>query len=144
MLGALFACRLHRIGAGSMLAEDERHCFCAELPCDFDVLTPFRGVGPKCANLTTRLALRARLQSLEGAFEIRPGCLLIGRNVLECKLPVRDGVLFVAHGGVSSGEPDTGEELVLRMKTAIRGKDDHRSVDSARRERPETVLMHGP
>jgi len=26
--------------------------FGAELPCDFEVLTSFRGVGPKCANLT--------------------------------------------------------------------------------------------
>jgi endonuclease-3 len=27
-----------------------------ELPCDFDVLTSFRGVGPKCANLTLGVA----------------------------------------------------------------------------------------
>jgi len=30
--------------------------FGAELPCDFEVLTSFRGVGPKCANLTMGVA----------------------------------------------------------------------------------------
>ena len=30
--------------------------FGGELPCDFDVLTSFRGVGPKCANLTLGIA----------------------------------------------------------------------------------------
>jgi endonuclease-3 len=28
----------------------------AELPCDFEILTSFRGVGPKCANLTMGVA----------------------------------------------------------------------------------------
>ncbi len=32
---------------------DEHH---GELPCDFDVLTAFHGVGPKCANLTLGIA----------------------------------------------------------------------------------------
>jgi endonuclease-3 len=30
-----------------------------ELPCDFDVMTSFRGVGPKCANLTLGIACGA-------------------------------------------------------------------------------------
>ena len=30
--------------------------FGGELPCDFDVLTSFKGVGPKCANLTMGVA----------------------------------------------------------------------------------------
>ena len=30
--------------------------FGGELPCDFDVLTSFRGVGPKCANLAAGIA----------------------------------------------------------------------------------------
>lgn len=30
--------------------------FGGELPCDFEVLTSFRGVGPKCANLTLGIA----------------------------------------------------------------------------------------
>jgi len=30
--------------------------FGSELPCDFDVLTSFRGVGPKCANLALGIA----------------------------------------------------------------------------------------
>ncbi|CAN5558411.1 endonuclease III [soil metagenome] len=35
-------------------ATDER--FGGELPCDFDTLTAFRGVGPKCANLALGVA----------------------------------------------------------------------------------------
>jgi endonuclease-3 len=30
--------------------------FAGELPCDFDVLTSFKGVGPKCANLALGIA----------------------------------------------------------------------------------------
>lgn len=30
--------------------------YCGELPCSFDVLTSFRGVGPKCANLALGIA----------------------------------------------------------------------------------------
>jgi endonuclease-3 len=30
--------------------------FGGELPCDFEVMTSFRGVGPKCANLTLGIA----------------------------------------------------------------------------------------
>lgn len=33
--------------------------FDGELPCDFDILTSFRGVGPKCANLTLGIACGA-------------------------------------------------------------------------------------
>jgi endonuclease III len=38
------------------LASEE---FGGELPCDFEVLTSFRGVGPKCANLTLGIACGA-------------------------------------------------------------------------------------
>jgi endonuclease III len=33
--------------------------FAGELPCDFEVMTSFRGVGPKCANLTLGIACGA-------------------------------------------------------------------------------------
>jgi endonuclease-3 len=33
--------------------------FGGELPCDFEVMTSFRGVGPKCANLTLGIACGA-------------------------------------------------------------------------------------
>jgi endonuclease-3 len=36
-----------------------------ELPCDFDVLTSFRGVGPKCANLTMGVACGAERISVD-------------------------------------------------------------------------------
>ena len=36
-----------------------------ELPCDFDVLTSFRGVGPKCANLAMGVACRAERISVD-------------------------------------------------------------------------------
>lgn len=36
-----------------------------ELPCDFDVLTSFKGVGPKCANLTMGVACGAERISVD-------------------------------------------------------------------------------
>ena len=39
--------------------------FGGELPCDFDVLTSFRGVGPKCANLTMGVACGAERISVD-------------------------------------------------------------------------------
>jgi endonuclease-3 len=39
--------------------------FRGELPCDFDVMTSFRGVGPKCANLTLGIACGARKISVD-------------------------------------------------------------------------------
>ena len=39
--------------------------FGGELPCDFDVLTSFRGVGPKCANLALGVACGAERISVD-------------------------------------------------------------------------------
>jgi endonuclease III len=39
--------------------------FDGELPCDFEVLTSFRGVGPKCANLTMGVACGAERISVD-------------------------------------------------------------------------------
>lgn len=39
--------------------------FGGELPCDFDVMTSFRGVGPKCANLTLGIACGATRISVD-------------------------------------------------------------------------------
>ena len=39
--------------------------FGGELPCDFDVLTSFKGVGPKCANLTMGVACGAERISVD-------------------------------------------------------------------------------
>ena len=39
--------------------------FGGELPCDFDVLTSFRGVGPKCANLAMGVACGAERISVD-------------------------------------------------------------------------------
>jgi endonuclease-3 len=39
--------------------------FGGELPCDFAVLTSFRGVGPKCANLTMGVACGAERISVD-------------------------------------------------------------------------------
>jgi endonuclease-3 len=39
--------------------------FGGELPCDYDVMTSFRGVGPKCANLTLGIACGARRISVD-------------------------------------------------------------------------------
>ena len=39
--------------------------FGGKLPCDFDVMTSFRGVGPKCANLTLGIACGATKISVD-------------------------------------------------------------------------------
>ena len=39
--------------------------FGGKLPCDYDVMTSFRGVGPKCANLTLGIACGARKISVD-------------------------------------------------------------------------------
>jgi endonuclease-3 len=39
--------------------------FGGKLPCDFEVMTSFRGVGPKCANLTLGIACGAREISVD-------------------------------------------------------------------------------
>ena len=39
--------------------------FGGDLPCDFDVLTSFKGVGPKCANLTMGVACGAERISVD-------------------------------------------------------------------------------
>jgi endonuclease-3 len=39
--------------------------FGGKLPCDFDVMTSFRGVGPKCANLTLGIACGATTISVD-------------------------------------------------------------------------------
>lgn len=39
--------------------------FGGELPCDFEILTSFRGVGPKCANLTMGVACGAKRISVD-------------------------------------------------------------------------------
>ncbi|HKR09027.1 MAG TPA: endonuclease III [Gemmatimonadaceae bacterium] len=39
--------------------------FDGKLPCDFDVMTSFRGVGPKCANLTLGIACGATTISVD-------------------------------------------------------------------------------
>jgi endonuclease-3 len=39
--------------------------FGGELPCDYDVMTSFRGVGPKCANLTLGIACGAKRISVD-------------------------------------------------------------------------------
>jgi endonuclease III len=48
--------KAHNIRALAKRASEE---FGGELPCDFEVLTSFRGVGPKCANLTLGIACGA-------------------------------------------------------------------------------------
>lgn len=41
------------------LAKRVEEEFAGDLPCDFEVMTSFRGVGPKCANLTLGIACGA-------------------------------------------------------------------------------------
>jgi len=50
---AIAACQYHETKAGQIqvIARRVRDEFCGNLPCDFDVLTSFHGVGPKCAGL---------------------------------------------------------------------------------------------
>jgi endonuclease-3 len=52
-LAAFHEAKAHQIHAIARRAVDE---FGGELPCDFDVLTSFTGVGPKCANLALGIA----------------------------------------------------------------------------------------
>ena len=47
------------------IADRTVHELGGELPCDFDVLTSFRGVGPKCANLTMGVACGAERISVD-------------------------------------------------------------------------------
>ena len=54
--------KAYQIHAIARRAVDE---FGGELPCDFDVLTSFRGVGPKCANLTMGVACGAERISVD-------------------------------------------------------------------------------
>lgn len=51
-------CTFHEAKAVQILQIARRceHEFGGQLPCDFDTLTSFRGVGPKCANLTLGVA----------------------------------------------------------------------------------------
>jgi endonuclease-3 len=48
--------KAHNISALATRVADE---FGGKLPCDFEVMTSFRGVGPKCANLTLGIACGA-------------------------------------------------------------------------------------
>ncbi len=55
---AIRACTYHEAKAYQMLAiaQTIRETYQGNLPCDFDVLTSFKGVGPKCANLALGIA----------------------------------------------------------------------------------------
>ncbi len=55
---AIRACAFHEAKAGQIHAIARRVAdeFGGELPCDVDVLTSFKGVGPKCAHLTLGVA----------------------------------------------------------------------------------------
>ena len=51
-------CTFHKAKAVQILQIARRcvHEFAGKLPCDFETLTSFHGVGPKCANLTLGIA----------------------------------------------------------------------------------------
>lgn len=56
--GLINRCTFHEPKA-KQIREIARRCvaeYGGELPCDYDVLTSFRGVGPKCANLVLGIA----------------------------------------------------------------------------------------
>lgn len=55
---AIRACTYHEAKAYQMLAlaQTIQKEYQGNLPCDFDVLTSFKGVGPKCANLALGIA----------------------------------------------------------------------------------------
>lgn len=57
--------------------------FGGTLPCDFDVLTSFKGVGPKCANLALGIACR----------DAAPGAVGIGVDVHVHRVTNRWGVI---------------------------------------------------
>jgi endonuclease-3 len=69
--------------------------FKGELPCDFEVMTSFRGVGPKCANLTLGIACGATEISVDVHVDrvtnrwgfIRASTPDATRRALEEKLP---------------------------------------------------------
>jgi len=54
----MHACSFHGPKARQIYAIGKRRVeeFGGELPCDFDVVSSFRGVGPKCANLAMGIA----------------------------------------------------------------------------------------
>jgi len=56
----IHACTFHRPKAQSIheIAQRAVKEFGGEIPCDFDVLTSFAGVGPKCANLVLGVACK--------------------------------------------------------------------------------------
>ncbi len=55
---AIRACTYHEAKSFQILtiAQTIQQKYQGELPCDFEVLTSFRGVGPKCANLALGIA----------------------------------------------------------------------------------------
>ena len=61
------ACSFHEPKAAQIreIARRAEEEFGGELPCDFDVLTSFRGVGPKCANLAMGVACGAARISVD-------------------------------------------------------------------------------
>jgi endonuclease III len=56
--GLIASCTFHEAKARQIhvIAERAVRDFGGRVPCDFDVLTSFRGVGPKCANLVLGIA----------------------------------------------------------------------------------------
>jgi endonuclease III len=61
------ACSFHEAKAAQIreIARRAVDEFGGELPCDFEILTSFRGVGPKCANLTMGVACGAKRISVD-------------------------------------------------------------------------------
>lgn len=61
------ACSFHEAKAAQIreIARRTVDEFGGQLPCDFEVLTSFRGVGPKCANLTMGAACGAERISVD-------------------------------------------------------------------------------
>jgi endonuclease-3 len=53
---SFYETKAHNIRDLARRVADEYH---GDLPCDFEVMTSFRGVGPKCANLTLGIACGA-------------------------------------------------------------------------------------
>jgi endonuclease-3 len=62
-------CTFHESKARQILQIAERTVdeFGGELPCGFDTLTSFRGVGPKCANLTLGIACGESARGANGS-----------------------------------------------------------------------------
>ena len=59
---SFYETKAHNIRDMAKRVTDE---FGGSLPCDFDVMTSFRGVGPKCANLTLGIACGATRISVD-------------------------------------------------------------------------------